>query len=266
MRNSYYDIPRLSASTLKLGIDPNYGIQRMVARLNKDDEQKDTKALYFGRLVHLMLFEPIKFDQEFALSPFDSFRTKEAQSWKKAREEAGVTIITEKEFQHAERMVTSLKESNYASDTNKARITRILDDASLEAEKVILWEEEGLECKAKFDAYVPSLNVIIDYKTTQSLSDHKLLNSFFSLGYHVQLAHYSAGVKKAYGLEKNPAFLFITQEKDAPYLYDLFSVESEFIERGESVRQDIFKRYKDYLISGFTEQEEMRKISLPAWA
>ncbi len=266
MPNSYFDIPMLSASTLKLGVDPNYGIQRMVARLNKEDEQKETKALYFGRLVHLMLLEPMNFELEFALSPFDSFRTKEAQTWKKAREEAGITIITEADFQKAEKMIKALKASKYATDTNKVRITRILEDPSLEAEKVITWQEDGLECKAKLDAYVPSLNVVVDYKTTQSLSDHKLLTSFFSLGYHVQLAHYSSGVKKAYGLDKNPAFLFIGQEKDAPYLYDLFSVESEFVERGEAVRQDIFKRYKDYLVSGFEEQEEMRKIALPTWA
>lgn len=266
MPNPYFEIQMLSASTLKLGIDPNYGVQRMVARLNKEDEEKETKALYFGRLVHLMLFEPMNFELEFALSPFDSFRTKEAQSWKKVREEVGITIINESEFQKAEQMIKALKSSKYATNINKARITRILEDPSLEAEKVITWSEDGLDCKAKFDAYVPSLNVIVDYKTTQSLSDNKLLTSFFSLGYHVQLAHYSSGVKKAYGLDKNPAFLFIAQEKDAPYLYDLFSVESEFIERGESVRQDIFKRYKNYLASGFEEQEEIRKIALPVWA
>jgi hypothetical protein len=54
-----------------------------------------------GSLVHALCFTPDALETEYAVSPFDSFRTNEAKTWKADMELAGRKVITQDQHEEA---------------------------------------------------------------------------------------------------------------------------------------------------------------------
>ena len=59
-------------------------------------------AMRLGTVAHLMVLEPDKVADEVRISPFDSFRTKEAREWRAEQEEAGKIVMTSQEGKNLE--------------------------------------------------------------------------------------------------------------------------------------------------------------------
>ena len=58
-------------------------------------------AQVFGNCVHTGVLEPAEFDKRYLISPYDNFRTLEAREWRQDKEAAGVSVLTQEDYDRA---------------------------------------------------------------------------------------------------------------------------------------------------------------------
>ena len=95
-----------------------------------------------------------------------------------------------------------------------------------EFEKTIQWNHgtTGLRCKARLDAYKPS--VIVDLKGTPTINPRDFARTCAKMGYHIQLAHYEEGITATTKIR--PAKLvIIAVETKAPYDVGVFIIPND---------------------------------------
>ena len=91
-------------------------------------------------------------------------------------------------------------------------------------EQTLIWEEDGLWCRARCDWLHDSLEVIDDYKTTSATAEPNAWTRgpLFSMGYDVQAAWYLRGLKWLTGVDAT--FRFIVQESYPPYALSVIAL------------------------------------------
>ena len=88
--------------------------QRFVAKTRA--AEPSTPALAMGSAVHCATLEgPAAFAEQYVLSPFDSFRTKEAQEWRAAHQLAGRQVLARSEAATVGTCVAAVKSDPLAS-------------------------------------------------------------------------------------------------------------------------------------------------------
>jgi hypothetical protein len=141
------------------------------------------------------------------------------------------------------------------------------------AERVFVWfdEEFGVWRRAKFDFLTRTASgrlVGVDYKSTQGkVSPDAIGDAAYKFGYYTQDPYYRDALR-ALGLDDDPGFLFVTQEKDAPHLVTVSELDAEAKAWGAmKVRQGL-ARYADCVETGrFPDYaDDIVTVSLPRWA
>ena len=199
--SEYFSVPAISASQIKQFDRGAYWFWKTSPFNPEKDPEKETDALVFGKLCHCLLLEPNMFKEEYQIIEFG--KTRSNKGYEKAKEEnPGKIIINQEEFDHAMKMIQSIKDHKLAS--------LILDGAT--AEMPFIWTDKatGLQMKCKMDAIKRTKNgiVVIDYKTSSSISE--ILKYAQKLQYPIQSEVYFRGVEAKYG-EKPCEFVFIIQ-------------------------------------------------------
>jgi hypothetical protein len=149
-------------------------------------ETQQTAAMRKGSLFDAALTDPDRITDLVAISPFDNFRTKEAQQWKVEKEEAGITICNEDELVHALEAANLVRLHPVAG--------KILS-AGCEFQVAVFGEIADIPAKALLDI-LPKSNSewgdsIIDYKTTSAgLDDESIRRTIGQYKYHWQAAYY----------------------------------------------------------------------------
>lgn len=183
LEQDYYKIKAISASQLKDYADSPYKFWKRTVFNPNRKEQEDTTALTFGDLTHTLLLEPTEFKNKFAVSPYDSFRTKEAKEWK---EKQTKKVIKQAEDNRAIYMIKKLKEHKFAN--------ALLEGALTEKEYFHLDEKTGLKLKCKVDIIkkIDSIKkiVIADYKTCADIEKAVRYNHYSPQNYHIQDSFY----------------------------------------------------------------------------
>lgn len=192
-----------------------------------------------------------------------------AQSWRSA------AARDERDLAHINGLIPLLT-SDY--DTAKAMAARI--EAHPVAgklftggapEQTLVWQDEetGVWCRALVD-YLPHVVScpfeVVDYKTARSADPEAFAKSAASYGYAQQAAWYLDGVK-ALGLDDEPRFLFVVQEKTPPYLISVIELDVTAMRIGRSLNQRALQLYAECLERddwpGYSE--EVQQINLPFW-
>jgi len=255
--HKYQKIDALNASSLKTAIKSPAHFQ---AEQNKKQDRK--AAFDFGTAAHILFLEPDKFKDSVVMrrgqrpklpeltepiirTPDDmpTRRSRGFQAFKKENPEA--TILTHKEWDwyHAQKSGKAiLSESEYQDLINMSDVMQsesyttafgLLNDPDGQAELSFIWEDPdyGIPCKARFDLWIPSLRIIIDYKTTEnaSLQDFKR-QAIWKWHYDMQAAWYCQGAEVETG-EKH-RFIFIVQEKIEPYGVSVLEISEETLDWG----------------------------------
>lgn len=99
-----------------------------------------------------------------------------------------------------------------------------------ESELSLFWQDDKtdvwLKCRPDYLPY-DCLDVP-DYKTAESANPDTFFNTFIKYGYHVQAAMYRMGIKAVTGIDVQN-FFFIVQEKEPPYVTQIFNPAAEHI-------------------------------------
>lgn len=229
----------------------------------REHPEKPTPAFLFGQVVHKLLLEPDGFETDFAVMPEIDRRTKAGKEEYNAFMDAndGKGIVTPEMFQTAWELAEKARQEPF--------VTKLLKG---EHEKPFFWTDEVTteNCKCRVDCLtdIGGKPYIIDYKTCADASNDAFMRDAVKYGYHLQAAMYSDGVEKNIGTK--PQFVFIAQEKNAPYAINIFQADEAFVQYGMDIFRELMGVYhycrttNDYY--GYLgKQQIINELQLPAW-
>jgi exodeoxyribonuclease VIII len=262
--DDYAVLPAINFSKLR-----RFSLTAAHARFFMENPPVETKALSFGHLMHTVILEPQKVDENFLATPkLDKRTTKGKQAWAEfQRIAAGRTIVTQDEMvmcQNIRREVAShaaARELLYAQGGGN--------------EVSIVWKDAatGLLCKARLDR-VGALNaqgVIGDVKSSgKPATLRNWQRSCYDFGYYEQAAMYSDGAQALFPLPEGQdrKFIWVVCESAPPNLIRLFEADYDALQFGYQQFRDHLEHYARCIESGeYPGWEEGIEIAgLPAWA
>ena len=229
-------------------------------------EDEDTPSLLFGRAYHKYCLEPYDFFNEFIVSEKFDRRTKEGKEAYEQfmKDSEGKQIIDEKMFN----TICEMREELYQSPIIKKLLFG-------EHEQSFFWKDEqtGITLKCRPDSFtdIGEEHIIVDLKTVANADTDAFMRDAQKFLYNLQAYHYIDGMKAATG--KDYRFVFICQEKTAPYLANVLEADEYFIQDGKYVRDEMLRKYMKCLeldeypgLMGFKEENTfVNTLTVPAW-
>lgn len=196
-----------------------------------------------GQLLHTMLLEPDKLNQ---YEIFDrQLRKNEDKQAFADLVAKGITPVKTSQWDKAKKMSHAvMKKYDWQTGT---------------PEVVLQWidEETGVPCKCRLDNLTD--DVIWDLKTEDPKKIQTIEKSIVNYGYHIQAAHYQAGVKAVLG--KELPFKFMFAESDEPFLAFHCQLDDMSMEVGRRERLKALEVFKINKWDGYADGY----ISLPEW-
>jgi len=250
----------LSSSGARAILPPNAPAR---FKWERDHPQPTKKVFEFGSAAHRLVLSK---GNDIVEVKAKDWRTKSAKMQASvARAFNRIPLLT-KDMAIVEAMAKAIKDHPLAAS--------LLDPDSGDAEQTGIWTDGDSEinCRVRFD-WLPfdtgKRMLIPDYKTCVSAEPKALAKSFYNYGYHQQADWYLSGARALKLCGDDAVFLFICQEKTAPFLVTVAQLDAEAMrvaaDRNRQAR-DLFAectaadRWPDY-----TDQQ-LATISLPAWA
>lgn len=196
-------------------------------RLNPDWEPTSKKTFDIGRAAHRAV---LGCGDDYVTLPDDILASNGAASTKEAKafiadaRDKGVTPIKQGEANDIEamRVVAHARLAEYDIALDPAR-----------SELAAFAEIDGIWCRAMLDN-VPTNSAlpIYDFKTCEDASPQACLKAILNYGYDIQAEHYRAVWQAATGEDRR--FVFIFQEKSAPYEVTLVALSGQFQDIGQT--------------------------------
>ena len=226
---------------------------------------EQTPAMAFGSACHKMILEPDDFGKEYAVAPKIDKRTKEGKAMWEAfiADNEGKTIISTEDSETMADMESALEACPLAYE---------LIRGEGQNEVPLFWTdpETGEKCKAKLDRLIQEDGkyVIVDYKTALYAETQRFNNEIWKLGYFYQAGFYSEGLMQALGLDYRPRFIFVAQEKKAPYSVNVIEVSEEVMKIGMAKFHELLNRYHECkevdMYPGYVD-DMPNETTLPGW-
>lgn len=174
-------------------------------RLNPDYAPRESETFDLGRAAHALMLEG---PEALCVIDANSWRTAEAREARDEARAAGRVPLLTGQMANVEAMVAAAR-SQFAAMAPAPF-------ASGKAEQTIIWEEQGVLCRARLD-WIDESGDISDYKTTSKSAQPQAWNrALFGNGGDVQAALYMRAVRAALGVE-TPDFRWVVQETYPPY-------------------------------------------------
>lgn len=229
----------------------------------QEHPEPSTPALVFGAAVHKLLLDPETFGAEFAVAPECDRRTKDGREDYNAFLAAseGKSVITLPDYEKAAEMAQKALEAPF--------VKKLLAG---EHEKPFYWVDDltGEGCKIRVDCIstIGGKPVIVDYKTTADASTDGFTRSVINYGYDFQAGMYCEGVEKVTG--QKPLFVFVAQEKTAPYAVNILQADDLMVQRGYDIFRELIGIYHECKQTGnwfgyLGAYNVINNLSLPAW-
>lgn len=197
-----------------------------------------TPALLFGQAAHKYILEHSIFFDEFAVYPVVDKRTKTGREMIQRFEESNTekTWIDHNMFDTIVQMRDALM--------SVPEIAEILN-GDIRTEVPFYWtdDETGEICKCKADivGMYHGEPAVFDYKTTLSCDDGAFERDARKYGYAFQTGFYTSGINKC-TFEKH-RFVFIAQEKEAPYAARIYECDDSFVNAGTRKFRKLLNEY-----------------------
>lgn len=212
-------------------------------KYEQDNPKEDTKSLSFGRAAHKYILEKDDFFNDFAIEPVVDRRTKAG------REEfyAFAESLGEKESISMEDYQKILQMYD-AIQSNPVAVALLTG----EHEKDFFWVDDltGEKCKCRPDclSQYEGKKYIVDYKTTDSCEDGHFERSCRKYGYKFQSGMYTEGVFQ--NTFEQYGFVFVAQEKTAPYAVRVYFCTPEFVAQGYDQFRQLIGIYHQCKMTG----------------
>lgn len=200
---------------------------------------ESSQAMDFGKVAHRLVLGD---GDSFVVSPFDSFRSGEARAWKAEQEAAGNVIISADDLARAQAMAARVREHPVAGS--------LFTDGK--AEQSLYWTdtETGVLCRARYDWFREPREgrrlIIPDYKTARTAAADPFGKAAADYGYVISAQLYREGAI-ALGLDPDPLFVLVAQEKTEPHLVGLFTPTDDDLDMASRLIRRALRTYADCL-------------------
>ena len=192
--------------------------------------------LDFGNAFELALVEPSKFNEKVKVfdaderpEPDKNFGSKANKEWK-----AG--------FFDDSRLIIN-KNGDESLDTIQAMVSSCFSDNTIrslvgkgEYQNSFFWARHGMELKTRPDLVIPESRTVIDIKTIDTMTEHKVASAIAKYGYDIQAVMQVDGVLNTGYIDSVDTYLWLFVEKKEPYDACLFSFDMT----------DLQKKYAEY--------------------
>lgn len=217
----------------------------------------ETTNMLLGRATHTAVFEPERFQLEYATWP-GTRRGNAFKSFQAECDEQGRSVLREKEHE------TSLAIKDAVRGTPE--IEELLGKGR--AEVSLFWRNPhtGVECKGRLDWI--GKDCILDLKTTQSIEPGWFANHAWRMGYFHQAAMYQEGYSVASGKGTILRAGIIAVERDAPHGCRLFWLDEDSLELAWREYVGWLEKVLECSATGNWPGPEPveEELSAPAWA
>jgi hypothetical protein len=203
--------------------------------------KEPTPAMRLGSLYHCGVLEPLMFADRYAICPdfhldaencTQGGATSRATTTKYVKDRMdefralcdGREIVPREWYDETIALVRELNENELAR--------KLLNDTG-PREVSIVWEEDGVLCKARIDKLAFTLRTIVDLKSTAAVNE--FTKAIGRYGYHRQMAHYQAGWKELTGDTLHTALIAV--ESSAPHAVQAAPLSDEAMIAGREERQ-----------------------------
>lgn len=206
--------PSLSSSIAKLiCLSSPAHAREAHPRLNPDAVNDEAEHLDIGTAAHAVLLEG-----QAAVTIIDAndFRTNAAKEARDAARAEGRTPLLAKKWADVQKMVAAAREQLELHRDGGAKMFSVG-----EPERTLIWQEDGVWCRARLDWLRPDPTPIAqwavdDYKSTSATANPDVwTRTLFSNGFDLQAAWYLRGLKILTGYDGT--FRFAVQETFPPY-------------------------------------------------
>lgn len=191
-------------------------------RLNPDFTREEEDKFSIGTCAHALLLQG---DDIAVVCDYPDWRKKEAQAERDAARAAGHVPLLIGQWDRVRAMVAAARE----------QLDAYADDPPLfkdgKPEQTIVWDEDGITCRARFDWLRDDHRAIDDYKSTAASADHvRWVKTMYGIGGDVQVAFYLRGAEKVLGVR--PEWRYIVQETYPPYALKVHTLAASALEVG----------------------------------
>lgn len=238
-------------------------------------DEGDTPAKVFGKAYHDRVLLPELFARRYVgepegapMRPTDAMRNAKNPNQSSIErvafwnawdaENAGKIVLSADDFALIEAMHTALMRDPHVAD---------LFRGSGDSEVTLRWVDEatGLHCKARPDRLRRRVRMA-DLKTADDASPRGFARAVVRYGYDITHAHYCEGAR-ACG-EPVDEYLFVVQEKKAPYLVAVYQLDAAAESRGYELRQRGMATMAECLASNTWPgyPSGVQSLALPDWA
>lgn len=191
------------------------------------------------------------------------WRTDKAKEARKAAHADGAVPLLTKDHERVQAMAAKLREHPIAR--------ALFDPEHGRPEQTLIWQDGPTKVwrRARLD-WLPNPAggrlIIPDYKTSHSADPGAIQRAVHQFGYHQQAGWYTDGAE-ALGLGDDPAFLFVVQQKDPPFLVTVVELGATALYIGRDRNRQALEVYAECSATGRWPgySDDIELIHLPAW-
>lgn len=194
-------------------------------RLNPNYVQPEEKRFFdIGKAAHSLLLGK---GADFAIVHAENYKKGDARKLRETIQGVGKVALLEAE---AAQVRTMAKEAHrQIAGLIEAGTVTCSPFEAVSAEKVIVWRDHGVLCRAMLDGLSIDSDIVSEYKTEgQSAAPELWQWKARKLGYLFRLAFYRRGLE-ALKLAYSPQIHIFVQETFPPYLLAFYRIEDELI-------------------------------------
>ena len=229
--------------------------------------QEHKQTFEFGHAAHRAV---LGVGADIAVCDFDDWRTKDARAARDEARAAGRSPVLAHEWDTVMLMVDALNAYPIAH--------RLLTAEGGRSEQSMFWQDtdpftaRSVWLRGRLDRLpaIPTTTgrmIVCDYKSAANADGRSFARSAANYGYHQQAAWYLDGIRALVGVD-DPAFVFVVQEKDPPYLVNVIELDTTALDIGRARNRAAIERWIEC-----TEKDEwpgystdVELVSLPRWA
>ena len=230
-------------------------------RYEQDHPRPRKQAFDFGTAAHRVVLGD---GPELVAVEADDWRTKAARAERVEVEAAGGVALLADDYDQVHAMADAIRRHPVAS--------ALFAPGSGRPEVSVFWDDErsGVRRRARFD-WLPNPSagrlIIPDYKTCRSAEPSALAKAVHEYGYHQQADWYRAAARGGF-IDADAAFVFVCQEKTAPYLVTVIEVDAAARRIGAAKNRRAIETFARCTETGYWPgySDSIEYLSLPVWA
>lgn len=220
----YQAIPAMSAGMAVTMVEQCPLKAWMSSPFNPSYVREDKNHFDIGTAVHLAVLEPHLFAEQVVCHDFVEYRTNESKEIRDSAWAAGKTPLKPDEAT----LVKNLRNAVMSDVDAEPLLTQAGD-----AEVTLLWDWDGIPCKARVDRLSHDFKIALDLKTARSVEPRAMERAALEHGWHVRAVWYMSAIKAVTDVDAR--YCFLPVEKDPPYIVEVYEMEESALIRGEQL-------------------------------